>query len=72
VYVTVKAYRDCTQDATWWRNPQNRTWSNYTACVNIAELSVSEFTSVQSLIARVSADLHFKSSGFITNLRSAR
>jgi len=56
VCVTVKAYRDCTQDGTWWRNPQNRTWSNYTACVNIEELSVSicsifsEFTKRQHYI----------------------
>ena len=37
----VLAYRDCTADGTWWRNPQNKTWSNYTACINIAELTVS-------------------------------
>lgn len=35
----LSAYRDCNDDGTWWRSPQNRTWSNYTACVNIAELS---------------------------------
>ena len=44
VYVVVNAYRDCTDDGSWWRSPQNRTWSNYTACVNIAELSVSKRT----------------------------
>ena len=40
VCVSVLAYRDCNADGTWWLNPQNKTWSNYTACINIAELTV--------------------------------
>lgn len=34
----LKAYKDCTEDGTWWRNPFNKTWSNYTACINQKEL----------------------------------
>jgi len=29
-----KAYRVCTADGSWWLNPGNRTWSNYTQCIN--------------------------------------
>lgn len=34
----LKAFKDCTDDGTWWRNPFNKTWSNYTACINQKEL----------------------------------
>jgi len=39
-FASVKAFKDCTDDGTWWRNPFNKTWSNYTACINQKELEV--------------------------------
>ena len=39
--VAVTAYRDCNKDGTWWTLPHtNKTWSNYTTCVNMGDLEV--------------------------------
>ena len=40
VWCVGKAYRECTADGRWWMNPDNRTWSNYTQCINTDSLVV--------------------------------
>ncbi|KAG8233105.1 hypothetical protein J437_LFUL013296 [Ladona fulva] len=36
------AYRECTKDGTWFVHPEsNKTWSNYTTCVDFEDLEVS-------------------------------
>lgn len=33
---SVDAYKDCTADGTWWKDPNsNREWTNYTMCVSL-------------------------------------
>ncbi|KAG8232146.1 hypothetical protein J437_LFUL012118 [Ladona fulva] len=33
------AYRECTKDGTWFLHPDsNKTWSNYTTCVDFEDL----------------------------------
>lgn len=40
--ITGKAHKLCSSDGTWFRHPDtNKTWSNYTACVNYEDLHVS-------------------------------
>lgn len=37
------AFKKCMENGEWWRHPEtNMTWSNYTQCVNIQDLEVSE------------------------------
>ncbi|ELT89684.1 hypothetical protein CAPTEDRAFT_221530 [Capitella teleta] len=37
---SLTAYRTCSVNGTWWTHPvTNRTWSNYTTCVNHADLA---------------------------------
>ncbi|KAL7630590.1 UNVERIFIED_CONTAM: hypothetical protein RMT77_019211 [Armadillidium vulgare] len=41
--VSRKAHKLCTSDGTWFRHPDtNKTWSNYTACVNYEDLHVQK------------------------------
>nr|AKQ63006.1 DH31-like receptor 1 [Platynereis dumerilii] len=37
------AYKDCNPDGTWWLHPiTNRSWANYTACVNMNALETDK------------------------------
>lgn len=39
----VWASRECTSDGTWWTVPgTNRTWSDYTTCIDMHGLEVRE------------------------------
>lgn len=39
----VYAHKDCEADANWFRHPAtNKTWSNYTTCINLDEFEVSD------------------------------
>ncbi|KAJ8943857.1 hypothetical protein NQ314_009627 [Rhamnusium bicolor] len=38
------AYKECWENGTWFRNKENREWSNYTQCVNKEEFEVREYT----------------------------
>ena len=39
---SVTATRTCTINGTWWMSPvTNKTWSNYTTCINHDDLAVS-------------------------------
>eukprot|EP00106_Octopus_bimaculoides_P013693 XP_014781135.1 PREDICTED: calcitonin gene-related peptide type 1 receptor-like [Octopus bimaculoides] len=43
-YSTVGAYKDCTSNGTWWRNPQTQQeWSNYSTCIDIEKHHVIIF-----------------------------
>lgn len=43
-FVSGTAYRKCLESGEWFFHPVfNKTWSNYTTCVNLEELSVSTF-----------------------------
>lgn len=38
------AHKDCEANGEWFRHPENnRTWSNYTTCVNIPDFQVQHF-----------------------------
>ena len=38
--LSVHAFKDCTEEG-WWKHPiSNRSWSNYTTCVNTEHLEV--------------------------------
>lgn len=42
MYVTVKAHKECQLNGTWYMHPEtHKVWSNYTTCINLADLSVS-------------------------------
>jgi len=44
ILVLVMAHKYCEQNGTWFRHPEsNQIWSNYTTCVNLQDLSVSNF-----------------------------
>ncbi len=41
VCFAVLAHKDCTEEGTWWVHPgSNRTWSNYTTCIDTEDLEV--------------------------------
>jgi len=44
-----KAYRVCTADGSWWLNPDNRTWSNYTQCINTDLLVVCHLIGLSNI-----------------------
>ncbi len=37
----VQAFRECTENGTWWLSPSGKEWANYTLCVNTDTLMVS-------------------------------
>ena len=38
--ITKSSSKYCTEEGTWWVHPQsNRTWSNYTGCIDLKDLS---------------------------------
>ena len=41
---TVTAFKYCEPNGAWFRHPESqKVWSNYTTCINIDDLSVSNF-----------------------------
>lgn len=43
IFVSVQAHKYCESNGTWFRHPvSDQVWSNYTTCVNLQDLSVSE------------------------------
>ncbi len=57
--VVVFASRECNPDGTWWTVPNtNRTWSDYTTCINIGDLEVSYACSSKCCCHRVIEVLH--------------
>lgn len=43
--ITVMAHKYCELNGTWYRHPEsNQIWSNYTTCVNLQDLSVSNIS----------------------------
>ncbi|ESN90143.1 hypothetical protein HELRODRAFT_90909 [Helobdella robusta] len=42
-HTAVFAHRKCLEDGKWWRSPlSNRSWSNYSACINILEYKLDQ------------------------------
>lgn len=42
------AHKECGADGEWFRHPENnRTWSNYTTCVNMDDLAVSTRSAIR-------------------------
>ena len=51
--LSVFAFKDCTEEG-WWKHPiSNRTWSNYTTCVNTEHLEVLLYGSTYSIVVTI-------------------